>query len=167
MVLHSIIHLFFNEEFSNGFRDLSDLHLMFSEENEQSSFWTDLVTLSIEAKFATELYYAVRYCQKITNTQFPEKFLSLVNKHKVNSLRLTLADFIFGQVLRPNHPSCASKYSVIATSLAVLRGHLLKMPLHILLYHSLHKLFVVTKTLFENEKSNKKTRIQNVINKND
>ena len=165
MVLHSIIHLFFNEEFSNGFRDLTDLHLMFSEEDEKSDFWPELSKLSEQVKFTTELYYAVRYCQLITETQFPDSFLTLVNQAKLNPVKLAMADFLFSKVLLPHHPSCMDKYTSIARVMAEIRGHLLKMPLHILIYHSLYKVFNTVMTSFKKDKITDRNTIQNAINK--
>jgi hypothetical protein len=141
MVLHSIIHLFFNEEFQHGFRDLTDLHLLFSEENEQSSFWTNILELSISTSFQLELFCAVRYCQSITKTSFPKDFLAQVNKIKVNPINLFIADFIFTEVLTPMHPILRKRFTSLAVVCALVRGHLLKMPIHILIYHSLHKFF--------------------------
>ncbi len=148
MVLHSIIHLFFNEEFSHGFRDLSDLHLLFTEEDNRSSFWEELLSLSKRANFEKELFYAVRYCTSITKTEFPAEFISAINKFNISHTRIKFIDFIFKNALQPLHPSFSTRSSKLALSLAMLRGHLLKMPLHILIYHSLHKLFDSTVKAF-------------------
>lgn len=153
MVMHSIIHLFFNEEFNHGFRDISDLHMLFSEENEQSSFWTELINLSKKAGFEIELYYAVRHCRKIAKTHFPIPFLALVEIPKLSAIRLFFADFIFNRVLLPSHPACNSLLSNTAHIIATLRGHLLKMPLHILIYHSTHKLIRSCSTMFDKKDS--------------
>ena len=44
MTLHSLIHLFFNEDFKKGFRDLTDLHLLFAGFSEQD--WEQLLQLA-------------------------------------------------------------------------------------------------------------------------
>lgn len=150
MVMHSIIHLFFNEEYSNGFRDLSDLDLMFKEEIDNENFWCELLTLSQNGNFETELFYAIRYCQKIFKTDFSDNFMESLSKPK--GPRLKLADFIFTRVLLPQHPSCSDRFSGIANIIASIRGHMLKMPIHILIYHSVHKLLDSIKEM--NQKDN-------------
>ena len=142
LVMHSIIHLFFNEDFSHAFRDITDLHLLFTEEDQKSEFWQELIELSIKSQFETELFYAVRYCQELTETHFPVEFLTTVNKAKPTTFKLTFSDFIFKQVLYPNHSSFRNWQYSIANFFAICRGHILKMPLHILLYHTAHKLYV-------------------------
>lgn len=151
MTLHSIIHLFFNEDFSHGFRDITDLHLIFSSQYENSEYWSTLLSLSIETKFSTELFYAVRYCKEITQTKFPQIFLEKINHFQPSHFKVKFADFIFQKVLLPTHPSCATKHSQFAHFLALFRGHILKMPLHILLYHSLRKLLVTVFKPFNNK----------------
>jgi len=160
MVLHSIIHLFFNEEFSHGFRDLTDLHLLFSEEESNSDFWAQILVLSEQSKFTTELFYAVRYCQKITKTKFPIKFIDNVKQFQICKIKLRFADFIFCRVLLPSHPSLKIKYSGAASTLALVRAHLLKMPLHILVHHSIHKFYT---SLFKNKED--QNTVQNAVDK--
>jgi hypothetical protein len=46
MTLHSVIHLFYQEEFIHGFRDLSDLHFLFGENHDNPDFYRDLLTLT-------------------------------------------------------------------------------------------------------------------------
>ena len=72
----------------------------------------------------------------------PVVFLTAVNKAKPTTFKLTFSDFIFKQVLYPNHSSFRNWQYSIANFFAICRGHILKMPLHILLYHTAHKLYV-------------------------
>lgn len=149
LTLHSIIHLFFNEDFTHAFRDIFDLHLFFNEamQEQNEAFWQELLDLAIKTNFNVELFYAVRYCSKILGTKFPQSFYQNIQKLAPNKIRLTFADFIFLTILYPKHSSYNSVSRTIKESLAALRGHLLKMPLHILIYHSAHKLIdkIVTK----------------------
>ena len=150
LVLHSIIHLFFNEEFEHSFRDIIDLDLFFEENFNNQSFWNELFGLAQSSNFHVELYYAYRYCQKLLGSQFPEKFITKVTNFKPSNIRLLIADYIFLRVLLPNHSSFNTRAMKISRSLAFIRGHLLKMPLHILIYHSLHKFFTQLKKEPEN-----------------
>lgn len=151
LTLHSIIHLFFNEDFTHAFRDIFDLHLLFTQAMQEHDeiFWQALFDLAIKTRFNIELFYAVRYCSKILGTKFPQEFYQKVQNLKPNKTQLRVADFIFLTVLYPRHSSYKSLTRTLKESLAVLRGHLLKMPLHILLYHSCHK--IIDKLLSKNE----------------
>jgi hypothetical protein len=71
MMLHSLIHLFFNEEVKKGYRDLIDLHTLITSNNNET-FWSDLFTLAKETDFGLELFLACRYTQKILKTKVPE-----------------------------------------------------------------------------------------------
>lgn len=158
LVLHSIIHLFFNEDFTNAFRDITDLNLLFTNKIDNDDFWLSLIKLSEDSGFTTELYFALRYCQKISNTQFPDSFIEKVNTFKPKALNLKFHDFIFSQVLYPNHSSLNTWKTTWGKGLATFRGHLLKMPLHILIYHSLHKLTHTITLMFKDDKDKQNIR---------
>lgn len=132
MTLHSAVHLFFNEDYKNGFRDLLDLHILMSVENSEQ-YWKALLSLAAESGFELELLLACRHAKRIWNTTVPndvEKKLNLkfLDFHRVN-------DFIFERVLLPQHPLCSPNYSALAEFLAWARGHHKKMPMRILFYH--------------------------------
>lgn len=140
MALHSLIHLFFQEDFSNSYRDLSDLNMMFSQHSADPVFWQDLVQLASDTDFARELYFACRYTTKIFNTSVPESVFQKLNEAKPSALKLPILDWIFERVLLPHHSLSRERYLSLATFMALVRGHWLKMPLHILLYHTGAKL---------------------------
>jgi hypothetical protein len=162
MILHSIVHLFFNEDFKNGFRDLSDLNIMFSEIDQQSDFWSNIYQLAIDSSFENELFYAVRYCQIINGTVFPGYFVANISKFSPTKMRLVISDFIFINVLRPTHPSLSNLKTQIANLFAVTRGHFLKMPLHILMAHSFHKFNDHIRKMMLNEHKDKQCSIQDL-----
>jgi hypothetical protein len=131
MTLHSAVHLFFNEDFKNGFRDLLDLHILMSESSEE--YWKTLLSLAFESGFELELFLACRNAKRCWNTSIPsdvykELSLKFPSEHK-------LSDFIFERVLLPHHPLCSPDYSNLAAFLAWCRGHHKKMPMHVLFYH--------------------------------
>jgi len=139
ITLHSLMHLFFNEVFKHAFRDLTDLHLLFTDFSEDD--WTQIIKLSAETGFMFELMLAVRYCQKILGTRIPPWVCQQLEPIAPNAVRLWLLDFIFSYTLRPNHPLVSSKRQKIANFFAFVRGHYLKMPLPILFWHLMMKSF--------------------------
>ena len=136
MTLHSLIHLFFNEEVKKGYRDLIDLHTLMTTNNNEA-FWLDLISLAKETDFGLELFLACRYTQKILKTEVP----GYVHKEisQFCPWNIAFVDFIYEKTLKPNHPLCKPKFFVLAEFAVLIRGHFQKMPLHILIYHLLCK----------------------------
>lgn len=64
---------------------------------------------------------------------------ALLPQVKLSKLQLVYCDFVFTRVLALNHKLIPSNFRNFATNLAFIRGHLLKMPLRILLKHSAKK----------------------------
>ena len=137
--LHSLVHLFFQEEFSHGFRDLSDLNILFTHHGTEAGYWETLLSLAHNTGFGRETFFAVRYCQYFFNTQIPQFVTDSLEQYKPTSLKLTLLDWAFKKILVPHHSSCKESGFNLANNLLFVRGHLLKMPLHILLYHTFNK----------------------------
>ncbi|MCF2947726.1 nucleotidyltransferase family protein [Paraglaciecola aquimarina] len=140
MTLHSIIHLFYQEEFIHGFRDLSDLHLLFTENNEDPTFYPELLKLADETKFGVELFYACRYLQSIIGTKVNDTFLSNLSKYKPSSLKLLVSDWMFSRILIPRHSLVNKAFTSLAHQMAFIRGHKLKMPFNILCIHTFNKI---------------------------
>lgn len=140
MTLHSAIHLFFNEEFEKGFRDLHDLHCLFSQYN-SDDYWHKLIQLAQDSDFTIELFLATRYSYRVFNTHIPA-WLSQQLKAQLTRwqrVKLTYWDYIFDRVLYPHHKHSQVSQQKLAIILALVRGHLLKMPLPLLCKHTLHK----------------------------
>lgn len=132
MTLHSIVHLFFNEDVKKGYRDLIDIHTLITSNN-HNEFWKKLLNLSIETGFTLELFLACRYTQMILGTNIPDLITHQIAKFR--PWNLWLLDFIYRNVLMPNHPICQPKWFGLADFFVLIRGHFQKMPLHILVFH--------------------------------
>jgi hypothetical protein len=132
MTLHSLIHLFFNEEVKKGYRDLIDIHTLMTSNNNKE-FWLTLIRLSKETGFGLELFLACRYTQRFLSTQIPEYVVSEISQFQ--PWNIGLLDFIYNKTLKPNHPICQSTFFGLAEFLVLIRGHFQKMPPHILAYH--------------------------------
>tara|TARA_R110000751_G_scaffold3930_6_gene18572 strand:+ start:11226 stop:12341 length:1116 start_codon:yes stop_codon:yes gene_type:complete len=140
MTLHSIIHLMLNDDLGHAYRDLNDLHLMFTEFNNET-YWNDLLDLADRSGFADELFLACRYCQRFFGTNIDKKHAALLsNMHNMGKLSLYFLDKLFVVALSPKHPLVKRKLAGLSEFLIVTRAHLKKMPVHILIYHLVHKL---------------------------
>ena len=138
MTLHSIIHLFFQEEFSHGFRDLSDIHLMFTHHGSED-YWATLCDLANDSGFGRELYLAMRYSVRILGSSIPKGAIEQMNQHKPGKGGQIYYDWLFGRVLLPQHSLVDTGATHLANTVGFIRGHFIKMPLHILVYHTFHK----------------------------
>ena len=137
MLLHSAVHLFYEEDFSKGFRDLSDIHLLCNEFASDDTVWRELTELVNRVGFGREVALALRYCQRQFNTALPDTMLDWLARHLPGNWLLAGLDPLFTELLKP--VDMQNNKSVFATTLGLVRGHWKKMPLHILLYHIWHK----------------------------
>jgi hypothetical protein len=143
MTLHSIVHLFYQEEFIHGFRDMSDLHLLFSKNNDSPDspdFYANLLTLAQNTRFCRELFYACRYLKSIFNTDIDENFLAELSVFAPAKPKLIVMDWLFFRVLLPRHSLVNKEFTSTAHQVAFVRGHWLKMPFHILCLHTFNKI---------------------------
>jgi len=141
MFLHSAIHLFFSEEFTNGFRDLSDLSLLLDEIIDDIDEANYLFELAQNTGFENEIFLAFRYLERVFNKQIPAHIKHGFKQPLPKGIRLALSDFIFGKVLAANHRLVDVKFRGTAEWLAFVRGHILKMPFNILVKHTASKLW--------------------------
>ena len=76
--LHSCVHLFTNEDFTNGFRDLVDLYLLIQEYGDEE-YWEKLLKLAEMSGFTLELFYCIEMLKQTFELELPEsinQFLS-------------------------------------------------------------------------------------------
>jgi hypothetical protein len=140
-VLHSAAHLFHEGEFAQGFRDLSDLDLLFKEFSEQENFWVKLLQRSEDLNQQVPLYYALRYTHKILHTPIPKNVLIASKQQSPNRIYTKLMDTLFLRALMPNHQSCNDRWTGLACWLLFVRSHWLKMPVYLMVPHLLRKAF--------------------------
>jgi len=135
MFVHSAIHLFFKEEFYFGFRDLTDLMCLFLEIKNSRGDIEKVKALAADLGFELEVYLALRYLKIILHIEEAENALHQFVDVKPSRLKLLFYDWMYLRVLIPQHSLTTKKFTGVASSLAFLRGHLLKMPLHIFIKH--------------------------------
>lgn len=140
MALHSIVHLFCQEEFSHGFRDLTDIFLIFTANEHNQSFWQSLLRLAEKTGFTRELFYAVRYSSSILDAPCPSWVIEETDKFAPSQFVLRYHDWLFDAVLSPHHSLCKQRLFELKHLLAMNRGHWIKMPLTILIRHTVTKI---------------------------
>ena len=123
-VVHSAIHLFRNEEYQTSFRDLTDLHIML--DGKPSEFFACVMDIAQQWGMQYEVSLAFAMLQKLLDMPLPNE-IDLVPITRFD-------DFIFSSVLLPEHDLCDVQ-SPSKHTLAMIRGHIKKMPLPLLTYH--------------------------------
>ncbi|WP_233520633.1 nucleotidyltransferase domain-containing protein [Flocculibacter collagenilyticus] len=128
MFIHSAVHLFMQEDFDKLVRDSFDMHRLIAEHGHEETFWTRLQGLAIELKVQTAVADALHCCKQWYNSPIQQHVFQALNKENLLTKlrRRCLHHLLFSS--NKIHLTFAHYY-------LYLRGHLLKMPLHILLPH--------------------------------
>jgi hypothetical protein len=140
MILHSMTHLFHNEEMSHGLRDLSDLDLLLRHFNQLPQFWDRLIERSHELDLVRPLYYGLRFANLILNTPRPAQTLRQVSLSAPNWPMRTLTDALWRRALCSQHSTAALPLTREGLALLFVRAHWLRMPPLLLLRHLATKL---------------------------
>lgn len=140
MYLHAAIHLFHEGEFDKGLRDLCDLATMYDEFSRNNiKFDEKVIYLARNTKQEKSLYFALHYIALILNITLGQTAQDYVKAYRKSYKLSYLADFIFFRVLLPNHYLCDTSSTRLAKFFAYIRGHMLRMPLRLLIPHLLKK----------------------------
>ena len=135
MVLHSMVHLFHNDDLSHSLRDLSDLDLLLRSFGKEVAFWPALVERAVALDLARPLHYGLRYAHRQLGTPVPTDTLDAAARHRPGWPLRRLIDALWSRALRPQHPISSDAWSQLARSALYLRAHWLRMPPGLLLRH--------------------------------
>ncbi|MDB1123691.1 nucleotidyltransferase domain-containing protein [Vibrio algarum] len=152
MVIHSSVHLFYESEFHKGLRDLYDLFLLFTRFSKDALFWDDLISLQQTLGNGDSQFYALRYCHLVFGLKIPKHVQQFYNQYEPNKAKLLLSDFAFMRIFVCTFPPHRRLGHQIAENILYIRGHLKRMPIHMLIPHLITKFF---RQLSENKKTTK------------
>lgn len=138
MVLHSAAHLFLNEELSHGLRDLVDIDALLRHFGADERFWEALAARAVELDLEPPLCYALRYAARILGTPVPG---GAAAGRRVSPWRQRVLDPLYLRALQPYHPAAADRLTPLARQLLFVRGHWLRLPPALLVYHLTVKAF--------------------------
>jgi len=154
MLLHCAVHLFHEGEFEKGLRDLIDLDFLFRHFSiENSEFQTELFERAKQLGLSYNLFLATYFCKLVLGTPFEADYFSNVMLYAPNKYKLTLLRVLFREIFIPHHSSCVTIKFRIARSSLYIRGHLIRMPLRLLIPHLARKSIMRIKDLFKKEKA--------------
>jgi Uncharacterised nucleotidyltransferase len=134
-VLHSMVHLFHNDDLSHALRDLSDLDLLLRHLGHVPDFWSDLLARARELDLARPLHYGLRYAHARLATPVPQETLAVAGEDGPNWLAAALGDQLWARALRPQHASATDAWTPLAMFALYVRAHWLRMPPFMLLRH--------------------------------
>jgi putative nucleotidyltransferase-like protein len=135
MVLHSMVHLFHNDDQSHGLRDLSDLDLLLRHLGSSPGFWVELVERARELDLMRPLFYGLRYTSMLLSTPVPASAIVAVGADGPNRFVVSLSDPLWVRALRPRHASAADAWTPLVLLALQARAHWLRMPPAMLLRH--------------------------------
>jgi len=135
MVLHSMTHLFHNEELSHALRDLSDLDLLLRHFATAAGFWPALIARARELDLARPLYYGLRHVHRLLATPVPTEALTAIAPDGPRWPLSRGMDVLWNRALRPAHASAADRWTAPSLWLLYVRAHWLRMPPPLLARH--------------------------------
>mgnify|MGYP001575956605 CR=1 FL=1 len=152
MFLHSAIHLFHEGELEQGLRGLSDLDILLSHfEESETNFSNQLIDLAKKINQQQSLFYAWRYLNKVLKRKLSTTAQAFVGDYQQQAPNLATIDFIFTNLFTAHHSTTASWQFSVAAQLAYWRGHLLRMPLRLLIPHLMKKSWLQLSELTKKE----------------
>lgn len=134
MLLHTASHLFCNGEFDRGLRDLYDFRCLAWEFSSDPQFWAKVSERAHELDLVKPLAYAVRYANLLINASIPT-----LDSPNISVATMRFMDALFTRGLAPNHSSAKDIWTATTLFTLYVRGHYLRMPLHLLVPHLLYK----------------------------
>lgn len=137
MVLHSIIHLFTNEDTSSAMRDLWDLYLLLPQHNDDA-FWQQLTELACKTGFNTELLDCLAVLQYYFAIDYVVSSNGIVSATDIKKHRFWRAS-VLPNAMVPEHSSILTLRHKLAKQLVYLHGHWIKMPATVLVTHLMLK----------------------------
>lgn len=153
LLIHSSVHLFTESEFHHGLRDISDIDMLLRHFQNKYTDQDYITTLIARAK-ALGLYdyvrLAIRYAHFIFHTPLGKTKISELTCQK--TLLGKLQDFCFINIFKPNHSLCRDWRMSLAKHILYWRGHLIRMPLKLLIPHLTRKTWMSVKDAFTKEK---------------
>lgn len=135
LVLHSAVHAFFEEDFTNALRDLSDIDSLMRELSQDSGFASALHARSRSLGLERPLSLALALSHHFFATPLDDSLHSQLSTPNGLTVRLLKV------ALNPGFPLQRRSRRQAARALLYLRGHYLKMPLRLLVPHLTRKAF--------------------------
>lgn len=136
MVIHSILHGFYNGEFTNCLRDVLDVHELVTHwADHHPGFWAEFADRTAEMGIERPVHYGLRYAARLLGTAVPPDIGARAAPGRVAA---RLMDFAVEATFLPAlAPTLRER---LAFRLLQIRAHWIKMPPRLLAGHLARKL---------------------------
>ncbi len=128
MVLHSMAHLFHNDDLSHGLRDLTDLDLLLRHFSAEPGFWDGLFERAAQMHLQRTLHYGLWATHHLLATPVPEAALALARRSAAPAPLDALMRSLWRRALRTPHRTAALRFDASARFALYGRAHWLRMP---------------------------------------
>ena len=135
LVLHSMVHLLLNEEFSHALRDVSDLDLLLRHFGGEREFWVGFGLRVEQLGLQRAAGHGLALVAATLNTPIPAKAYALAAVWVPLSPVVDLLRRAWERALRSPHPSADDAWTTAARALLYVRAHALRMPPLMLAHH--------------------------------
>jgi len=137
MILHTVVHLFYDSDFNDRLRDLLDIDELLRHFSAGKDEFFHQLTRRAEAHGLERPFeYAMHVCRRMMNTPIPD---DLCVPRTINPLLLRWMNFLITRAMLPDPVDRPSRLNSTARWLLYVRSHYLRMPLRLLLPHLLRK----------------------------
>ena len=135
MALHSMAHLFHNDDLSHGLRDLSDLDLLLRHWAAEPGFWSLLLARSSVLHLQRPLAYGLWASWQLLGTPVPVEVQAQAQRHTALGWRSAPMHWLWRRALRSPHQAADLPGRALADAALYLRAHWLRMPPGLLARH--------------------------------
>lgn len=139
--LHACVHLYWNEDVSSSLRDLYDFTCLCNE-SASEQFWDAIIKTAKNMHLSPLLYDVICLSEFFFQLHCPLETKTQLRSHLTlfQRVRQSITRFVMKRALVPDTRACSSISLQTCRFLAYLRGHLLKMPIYVLVPHLLKKI---------------------------
>jgi hypothetical protein len=136
MLIHTAVHLFFNDELRGGLRELLDVHGLCRLAPVTPGFWEEVVTVSLpRPMLARTLFYALDTARRHLETPVDEAALQSLRPADLTKRHLAVMRWLFDLALLEDR----ALGTPLAKQALFIRSHWLRMPLRLLAPHLARK----------------------------
>lgn len=136
MVLHSMTHLFTNDDMDHALRDLSDLDLLLRHFAAlDTQWWQTLPARASALDLRMPLYWGLRCCRQLLGTPVPPAALTATSAWGPAAPWRAVMAAAWRRAIASPDPGTAPRGRPLALALLYLRGHWLRMPPGLLMRH--------------------------------
>ena len=139
LVLHGVVHLLQDGDFSGALRDLLDFDDLVRHFSVDPGFWPALAERALELRLQVPLMQVLAQSDRLLGTRAPAAQAARLAPFGAGPLRRGVMNGLLRIAFRPDHPDCDGPLTGTARWLLYIRSHGLRMPWYQILPHLARK----------------------------